>query len=66
MECQIPISSANRVLCRLYKKGMVSRYEPPMLSSIHCRPKVTPWLPFKATRMLSLSMIWSVASALEG
>lgn len=51
-EADVPISSANRVLGRLHKRGMVTRYKLPMLSPMHCRPKVTPWLPFKATRML--------------
>ena len=30
LQCQVQISSANRVLCRLHKKGLVTRYKLPV------------------------------------
>ena len=62
MECEHPISSVNRVLGRLHKKGMVSRYKLPVQGHPQ-RYGHKPCLLCKATRML---YAYSIASALEG
>ena len=38
-ECAIPISSANRVLCRLHKKGLLTRYKLPMNRHRFCHKR---------------------------
>lgn len=51
MECRVPISSANRVLCRLFKKGLVTRYKMPVQGH-PSRYGHKPCLLCTATRML--------------
>lgn len=51
--CDLPISSANRVLLRLYRKGRVSRYKLPIQRHSYCH-RIKACVPGGATRMLYL------------
>ena len=51
IECRVQISSANRVLCRLFKKGLVTRYKLPVQGH-PSRYGHKPCLLCTATRML--------------
>ena len=51
IECRVPISSVNRVLCRLHKKGLVTRYKLPVQGH-PSRYGHKPCLLCTATRML--------------
>ena len=49
--CDLPIRAANRVLLRLHRKGVVSRYKLPIQRHAYCRKRRT-CVPGAATRML--------------
>ena len=49
--CGLPIRAANRVLLRLHRKGVVSRYKLPIQRHAYCR-KRRACVPGAATRML--------------
>ena len=53
LECRVQISSANRVLCRLHKKGLVTRYKLPVQGH-PSRYGHKPCLLCTATRLLYL------------
>lgn len=55
-ECSVPISSANRVLCRLTQRGWVRRFKLPMKSHRYCH-NLRKCIPYAATRQL-FAYVW--------